>query len=590
MVTQHPAIPFIKVLAAAVLGEVAAAPAGARGRKALDALFAAQKSLVLDVQFTGFTAKGEAVGGLHPVLLKAAGQLITHRATRLGFTPDVSADDLTALFSLAARPAAELGQGGLLEAVRERGLRGIYLTTAAGTYRPPAPVRPAAPPPPAAEETPAAPPSGSETPTPDAPPSAPVAETGGGDAVGPVDAGETAPAPPAPAAAWDEASTFDDFEVLEAFPDLAAEPAAAAAPAPGAPQPGQGSAGSGDMYHFFRASSSGVDPGLDELPALIRGAEAVSHFEDLLASAGRVISRELAGGNQAGVLDLLETISGEAERPDRSRIFRDAALTALRRVGAEGAYARLSELMQMAGPHRERIVRLFSFLGGEAVASLEAILFRTGDAELRDLLFRRLVRLEGMAPRLIARAMSEPSPVRTRALLELAAAPELDADTALRWLGEAAGHADAAVRADAARHASTIGGRGGLRLLVDMLGDREPAVRRAAISGLGTMGDSAAVPFLGRLLGDGGTDEDAQVLVIQALGRIASAEALPALLGVVNKRQLFSGRRLVRVKTAALQAIGKIQSPAAREVLVSVSNGKDADLAPEAKRILQLLD
>jgi hypothetical protein len=59
---------------------------------------------------------------------------------------------------------------------------------------------------------------------------------------------------------------------------------------------------------------------------------------------------------------------------------------------------------------------------------------------------------------------------------------------------------------------------------------------------------------------------------------------------VVNKRQLFSGRRLVRVKTAALQAIGKIPSPAAREVLLSVSNGKDADLAPEAKRILLLLE
>jgi HEAT repeat protein len=134
-----------------------------------------------------------------------------------------------------------------------------------------------------------------------------------------------------------------------------------------------------------------------------------------------------------------------------------------------------------------------------------------------------------------------------------------------------------------------VGGRGGLRVLLDLLGDRDPQIRRGAVQSLGTLGDAAAVPFLARLLND--DDEELQVAAVGALGRIGSAEAVPALLGVLNRRAgLFGGKKLQRVKSAALAALARIPTAGAREVLASTAAGKDSDLASEARRILATLE
>jgi HEAT repeat protein len=185
--------------------------------------------------------------------------------------------------------------------------------------------------------------------------------------------------------------------------------------------------------------------------------------------------------------------------------------------------------------------------------------------------------------------MGDPSPARTRIMLELAALPDVDPELAVRWLAEGATHPDAAVRADVARHAAVVGGRGALRVLLDLLGDRDPQIRRGAVQSLGTLGDAAAVPFLARLLND--DDEELQAAAAGALGRIGSGEAVPALLGVVNRRAgLFGGKKLQRVKSAALAALARIPTAGAREVLASAAAGKDADLATEARRLLATLD
>jgi HEAT repeat protein len=221
---------------------------------------------------------------------------------------------------------------------------------------------------------------------------------------------------------------------------------------------------------------------------------------------------------------------------------------------------------------------------------LEALLFRTTDAELRVTVFRHLVRVDGAGERIAARALADTSPARARVMLELAALPGLPPELSVRWLSDAATHADAGVRTDAARLAAAVGGRGGLRVLLDLLGDRDPAVKRAAAQALGALGDTAAVPFLVRLVGEAG-DEEVQVAVIGALGRLRSGEALPALLGVVNRRSgLFGAKKLSRPKSAAIAAIARIPTPAAREVIESLAGGKDAEVAAEAQRVLGTID
>jgi HEAT repeat protein len=199
--------------------------------------------------------------------------------------------------------------------------------------------------------------------------------------------------------------------------------------------------------------------------------------------------------------------------------------------------------------------------------------------------------MEGAAHRVATRALGDPSPVKARLMLELATLPEVDPELAVRWLTEAAGHPDAGVRTDAARHAARVGGRGGLRVLLDILnGERDLAVKRVAVQALGALGDPAAAPFLVRIVTDGG-DEEVQVAAIVALGRLGAGEALPALLGVVNRRGgLFGGKKMSRPKTAAIAAIARLKTPAALEVIQSLAGGKDAEVAAEAQRVMGTID
>ena len=570
---------FVRALAAAVLREGDAAAHAAEARAALDDVFAGQKSLVLDVQFTGFAQKGALVGGVDSHLLRAAGHLITLRVTRIGFTPAADAAELEAVGAALAKSSGELGEGGIIGAMQALAPRGVYLSTNAGDVYKPAPRAPAAEPAPAAEAS-----SSSETAAPAEPaPGAAAVDT-------PASAEAAAPAPSSGPAAWDveeESTELAEFEILDTGfdPGVAQERApAAAAPSGGAGEPaGREEPPSSDMYHFFRATGTGQDEAAEVLPRLLHEAENVTRFDELAESAARTALSLVRSDAHGQAVELLDALMREAERADRNRFFRESAVQALRRAGTPDTLHRLVDLLPYGGAERERILRFFLFMGADALLMLEGLLYRAPDAELESAVFRALLSVEGQADRLIAHAIQDPSPVKTRTLLELAGQAGVDPEVARRWAAEAAGHRDPVVRVEAVRSAAALGGRGALRVLVDLLGDSERLVRREAIHGLGTLGEAAAVPFLARLLSD--SDEELQCMAAAALGRIGSPEGLPPLLGVVNKRSLLQLKKATRPKLAALSAMARIHTPAAREALQSVASGRD-DLAEEARRLL----
>ncbi|HEX6751716.1 MAG TPA: HEAT repeat domain-containing protein [Longimicrobium sp.] len=598
----NPGSEFLRALAAAALREEEPAVLATRAAAGLAGVFERAKNLVLDVQFTGFLFKGKPLGGVDPGLLRAAGQLIVLRVTRVGFTPDASEADLRTFFEILAKPSAELAAEGVVVRLQRRKPAGIYLSTSTGeVYRPPQKPKPAAEAPSAAAApAPVQPPQtiGGDEDAGAAPtPVVGAGETGSVPSISSADAGQGG-GEPAGAAAVDGFELFDvgeetdlsDFELLDEFPDLGPPPSA---PKPAAPAPGrEEEVPSNDMFHFFRTAQGGrAEEEAEKLPALLRAADNPARFDELVEAATRAVQRLLRGDDAGQAVPLLDALQREAERQDRTRIFRDSAVGALRRLGAAETLPLLGDLLQRAGgDDRERILRFFAFVGADAAPQLETILFRTGDAELRAAVFRHLVGMDGAAQRLIARAMGDPSPARARMLLELAVLPGADPDVALRWISEAAGHPDASVRIDAAKYAAVLGGRGGLRVLLDLLNnDRDPVVKRAAIHAAGALGDPTAVPFLTRIVNESG-DEDVQVAAIHSLGRLGSGEALPVLLGVVNKRGLFAGKKLSRVKHAALAAIARIPTPAAREAIFAIAGGKDPDLAAEAQRVLATME
>jgi hypothetical protein len=385
-----------------------------------------------------------------------------------------------------------------------------------------------------------------------------------------------------------ESTELGEFEILDTVFDAGPSAAPERAPAAAAGTGGGAAGGreeppSSDMYHFFRAAGTGADDAAETLPRLLHEAENVTRFDELADSTARAVLSLVRSDAHAQAVELLDALVREAERADRNRFFRESAVQALRRAGTQDTLHRLVELLSIGGTERERILRFFVFVGADALVMLEGLLHRASDPELRTAVFRALMGVEGQGDRLIAHAIQDPSPVKTRTLLELAGQAGTDPEVARRWAVEAAGHRDAAVRVEAARSSAALGGRGAMRVLVDLLGDSERLVRREAIHGLGTLGEAAAVPFLARLLGD--SDEELQCMAAAALGRIGSPEGLPPLLGVVNKRSLLQLKKTTRPKLAALNAIARLNTPAARDALHSVAAGRD-EMAEEAKRLL----
>ena len=537
---------FVRALAAGVLRSAEAGTSvEAFARAALTVALAAQKSLVLDVQFTGFTRRGEAVGGVHPALLKAAGKLIMLRVVRLGFTADAGEDDLRALFGVLGRPPGELPPGGVVALLADAAPRGVYVSTSTGeVYRPP--------------------------------PRAPEAQ-----------ARAEAPASASSPETEDSALELSEFELLDVAPP-------AGTPAPGGggeggapPASGPSEPGDHDLYHFFRTKTAPAQSAeeAEKLAEELRAAEGLSRFDELTQAAVAAVPRLLSGRDELRAVLLLEALVEEGQRPDRTRTFRDSAVQALRRIASEQVLGQLAGLLATPGEIRERILRILVFLGGDAVVRMEEVLFRTQDMRLREEIFRALLQADPTGQRLLKRAMDDPVPARTRVVLELASLPGTDPALTLRWAERAAAHPDATLRMNAIRMAGKAGGRGGLRVLLDLLGDSDREVRRAAVQTLGRMADPAAVPFLARVVNDA-ADEEIKLEAVASLGRIASPEVLPVLTGVLNKRQLFGGKRLLRLKTAAVEALGRVQAPAAREVLAALAAGRDAELAAEAKRVL----
>lgn len=541
---------FVRALADAVVGGEELPVAAATLRAALEAVLRTRKSIVLDVQFTGFSVRGQPVGGVAPEIVRAAGQLIVRRVGRIGFTADASEASLHDILVALRTAPTQLGEGGVVGVLHASAPAGVYLTTNAGeTYRPAAT-------PPREGTEPASPAGAAAT-------SEPAAET-------------------EPDAA---AFNLEEFEVLDAFsaPLTPAEPAPAQPTQPSAPEPA-----GGELFHFFRTSAHGEpEPEADALPEMLRICESLSRFEELAQTAARAAISLVHGYDTARALLLLEALAAEAGRADRGRIFRETAQQALQRAGTDALLPALVEHIEASTADRPRIARFFQFRGDAALDALEALLFRTADPELRAFLFRLLASDPTRAPTLLQRAMGDPSPARTRLLLALAPTEAPDAEIAAQWLAAAARHADASVRADATQLASVGGGRAMLRLLVDLSADREPTVRKAAVQGMGTTRDAAAVPFLLRTLNSSDAEEDLQLAAVDALAEIGSAEAVPPLLSVLGRRQLFASRKLQRLKQAALGALARVEAPAARDALRAAAESKDGAVAAEARRLLE---
>lgn len=478
----EPVLSLLAVLAAVVSGRRAPALSARVGQRVLGEALADRSSVVVEVRFTGLTARGTTVGGSNPEMLRAAGRLIMLKVSRLGFTAEAGEEDLRKLFDILALPPRSLEErGGFAAALAAASPFGIYASTTAGElYKPPA-------------------------------------------------------RPP------------------EHTPGPASSPDAA-------PEGGEDSEG---------------------LVRSLAGANSVETFEAVARHIAGSLRLRLREGNLAAAVPLVQALVEEADRQERGEPFRDAARRHLHAAVSGDALEGLIAAVERAEPGTREIVGLLPGMGEEAALAFEELLIRSDDEELDACIFVTLARSGPARERLFGRATAEGRNPRARRLFALAGLPGLDPGFARRLAEAAAAHSDPQVRMEAARAVGAIGGRAGVRILAQLLSDRKRGVRLLAVTEMARVADPAAVPHLAELLDEGG-DEEIEIAAVEALGEIGVPEAIPPLLAVLGRRQLFSGKRLQKRKVAAVRALGKVRDRRAREVLTHLASSRNTELAAEA--------
>jgi HEAT repeat protein len=148
-------------------------------------------------------------------------------------------------------------------------------------------------------------------------------------------------------------------------------------------------------------------------------------------------------------------------------------------------------------------------------------------------------------------------------------------------------HPDARVRREVMRSLDTLGGSRSAALLVRALNDEDSSVRILAAHGLGRHGNrghiaSVQVHVESRDFETRPSEEIAAFLLAFAgLG----GEATVDVLNKMWKRRVF-GTRPLPLRLAAIQALGAVASPAAREALTAAARSRDAQLRRVAARAL----
>jgi len=228
------------------------------------------------------------------------------------------------------------------------------------------------------------------------------------------------------------------------------------------------------------------------------------------------------------------------------------AIVALKRAGADGAEVLLDRLVAASSAEERR--HLFSALTQ----------IKQGAGQLAHLL--------GHNQWFVVRNIAE-------------LAGELAAEDAVPALAQQLEHEDERVRKAVALALAKIGSRNTAEPLRRALRDRSPEVRLQVALGVG---GRRASPLAMLLTGALEEEKEAEVVreLLLALGRIASPEAVQALIKFVQPSGKLFGRRPTSLRLAAVDALRMAGSPAAVGTLQGLAGDGDREVRAAAQAAL----
>ena len=253
----------------------------------------------------------------------------------------------------------------------------------------------------------------------------------------------------------------------------------------------------------------------------------------------------------------------------------------------------LSQLLQSldeatSHPTEEDLTELFSELRAEALGPLMGWLPRLHNERVRGLVQASAERLaQAHAPEVL-KALGSDDPavqiemVRLAGRLKLPGAPE--------GMGPLLEHGERDLKLAVVEVLTLIGTPGATRLLEKAIDDAERDVRITAVKFLGQRGHRNAFPrieaaVLGAKLKE--SDLTEKMAFFEAYGALAGAGGIATLEKILIAKGLLSRKEDPETRACAAMALGKIRTPAARDVLQKVAQDKEPLVRNAVSRALR---
>ena len=261
------------------------------------------------------------------------------------------------------------------------------------------------------------------------------------------------------------------------------------------------------------------------------------------------------------------------------------------RLSQPGALSQLLQSLDEATSHptEEELSDLFTELRAEALGTLMAWMPKLSNERVRNLVQNAAERLAQVHAAEVLKALASSDPavqlemVRLAGRLKLPGAPD--------GMGPLLERGERDLKLAVVEALTTIGTPGATRLLEKAIDDSERDVRITAVKFLGTRGHRNAFPrieaaVMGNKLKD--TDLTEKMAFFEAYGSLAGASGIPALEKLlVPKGGLLARKEDPETRACAAMALGKIRTPAAREILQKVTQDKEPLVRNAVSRALR---
>ena len=327
--------------------------------------------------------------------------------------------------------------------------------------------------------------------------------------------------------------------------------------------------------------ASRVSP--DELLALLDSVKTTEMCTKVLDDLVLVAEHSVRTGKPETVGDIFHGIvARDAKLPD-GEVKRAYVLT-IRRMSKPAVLRAVASLISKRPERKQYCYEVLDRTGEDGADALIEQITHAPTPGDRKALFEVLRELKD-AVRALTRMLGDSRWFVVRNAADLLG--EMVATGAEETLIALLRHSDDRVRRSATNALLRFGTPAAIKGIYDAVSDASPEVRMQATAAIATRKDRRTSTTLIRAIEDE-QDEDVQVAMITALGKVATPDAVQKLIKMAESDGRLFRKKTRSFRAAAVLALGDAQTPAALAALKALLLDKDKDVREAASRALAI--